>query len=166
MVRCCANGEPKATVPYDNYLSTVSDMVTAVGLVGLKTVIAGNPNISPEMVATFLSSPDGAAVLKNAVQSAIARSSLITAASPESTTLLAEQIIGRLVPTLQSTNNLTTLVGTTEQYGQVVSNFCSTPGMSVAQAQQTIPGLSSIQLYAVCVQESGLATEVQQMVNR
>jgi hypothetical protein len=162
----CANGEPRATVPYDNYLSTVSDMAAAVGLVGLKTMIAGNPSVSPEMVATFLSSPDGTAALKNAVQSAIARSSLIPVASPESTTLLAEQIIGRLAPTLQSTNNLTTLVGTTEQYGQVVSNFCSTPGMSVAQAQQTIPGLSSIQLYAVCVQESGLATEVQQMVNR
>lgn len=162
----CANGEPKAAIPYDNYLSTVSDVAAAVSLVGLKTVIAGNPNISPEMVVTFLTSPNGTAVLQNAVQTAIARSSLIPTASPESTTLLAEQIIGRLVPTLESTNNLTTLVGTTEQYGQVVSNFCSTPGMSVAQAQQTIPGLSSIQLYAVCVQESGLAEEVQQIVNR
>jgi len=162
----CANGEPKATVPYDNYLSTVSDVATAVSLVGLKTVIASNPNISPEMVVTFLTSPNGAAVLKNAVQSAIAQSSLIPTASPESTTLLAEQIISRLVPTLESTNNLTTLVGTTEQYGQVVSNFCSTPGMSVAQAQQTTPGLSPIQLYAVCVQESGLAEELQQIVNR
>lgn len=162
----CANGEPKATVPYDNYLSTVSDVATAVSLVGLKTVIASNPNISPEMVVTFLTSPNGTAVLKNAVQSAIARSSLTPTASPESTTLLANQIIGRLVPTLESTNNLTNLVGTTEQYGQVVSNFCSTPGMSVAQAQQTIPGLSPVQLYAVCVQESGLAEEVQQVVNR
>ncbi|NJR40852.1 MAG: hypothetical protein HC781_20940 [Leptolyngbyaceae cyanobacterium CSU_1_4] len=61
---------------------------------------------------------------------------------------------------------MTTLVGTTEQYGQVVSNFCSTPGMSITQAQQTIPGLSSIQLYAVCVQESGLAEELQQVVDR
>ncbi|MBW4516154.1 MAG: hypothetical protein KME11_13150 [Timaviella obliquedivisa GSE-PSE-MK23-08B] len=162
----CANGEPKAAVPYDNYLSTVSDVAAAVGLVGLKTVIAGNPSISPEMMVSFLTSPNGAATLKNAVQTAIARSSLIPIASPESTTLLADQIIGRLVPTLESTNNLTNLVGTTEQYGQVVSNFCSTPGMSITQAQQTIPGLSSVQLYAVCVQESGLADELQQVVNR
>lgn len=162
----CTNGEPKVAIAYDSYLDTVSDMAAAVGLVGLKTVIAGNPSVSPEMVVTFLTSPNGAGALKNAVQAAIARSSLLTAASPESTTLLADQIIGRLVPTLQSTNNLTNLVGTTEQYGQVVSNFCSTPGMSVAQAQQTIPGLSPIQLYAVCVQESGLAEELQQMVNR
>jgi hypothetical protein len=162
----CANGEPKAAIPYDNYLSTVSDVAAAVSLVGLKTVIAGNPSISPEMVVTFLTSPNGTTVLKDAVQTAIARSSLIPTASPESTTLLAEQIIGRLVPTLHSTNNLTNLVGTTEQYSQVVSNFCSTPGMSVTQAQQTIPGLSAIQLYAVCVQESGLAEEVQQVVNR
>lgn len=158
----CANGEPKAAIPYDNYLSTVSDVAAAVGLVGLKTMIAGNPSISPETVVTFLTSPNGTSALQNAVQTAIARSSLIPVTSPESTTLLANQIIGRLVPTLKSTNNLTTLVGTTEQYGQVVSNFCSIPGMSVAQAQQTIPGLSSIQLYAVCVQESGLAEEVQQ----
>jgi hypothetical protein len=162
----CANGETKAAIPYDNYLSTVSDVAAAVSLVGLKTVIASNPSISPEMVVTFLTSPNGTAVLKNAVQTAIVRSSIIPVASPESTTVLAEQIIGRLVPTLQSTNNLTNLVGTTEQYGQVVSNFCSTPGMSVVQAQQTIPGLSPIQLYAVCVQESGLAEEVQQVVNR
>jgi hypothetical protein len=162
----CAQGEPKVAIPYDNYLSTVSDMATAVSLVGLKTVISGNPSISPEMVVTFLTSPNGTMMLKNAVQTAIARSSLIPTASPESITLLSEQIIGRLVPTLHSTNNLTNLVGTTEQYGQVVSNFCTTPGMSVAQAQQTIPGLSPIQLYAVCVQESGLAEEVQQMVSR
>lgn len=161
----CTNGEPKAAIPYDSYLSTVSDVATAVSLVGLKTVITGNPSISPEMVVTFLTSPNGTAVLKNAVQTAIARSSLIPMASPESATLLADQIIGRLVPTLTSTNNLANLVGTTEQYSQVVSNFCKTPGMSVAQAQQTIPGLSPIQLYAVCVQESGLAEEVQQMVN-
>jgi hypothetical protein len=162
----CANGAPKEAVPYDSYLSTVTDMTTAVSLVGLKTVIATNPNVTPEMIVTFLSSPNGTAVLQGAVQSAIARSSLFPVASPESTTLLANQVIERLVPTLQSTNNLATLVGTTEQYGQVVSNFCSTPGMSVAQAQQTVPGLSPIQLYAVCVQESGLAEEVQQMVNR
>jgi hypothetical protein len=162
----CANGEPKTAVPYDSYLSTVTDMTTAVSLVGLKTVIATNPNVTPEMIVTFLSSPNGVAVLQGAVQSAIAQSSLFPAASPESTTLLANQVIERLVPTMQSTNNLASLVGTTEQYGQVVSNFCSTPGMSIAQAQQTIPGLSPVQLYAVCVQESGLAEEVQQMVNR
>jgi hypothetical protein len=162
----CANGETRAEVPYDSYLTTVSDMAAAVSLVGLKTVIAGNPSLSPETVVTFLSSPNGTVMLRGAVQNAIARSSLLPTASPESTTLLADQVIGRLVPTMQSTNNLTDLVGTTEQYGQVVSNFCSLPGMSVAQAQQTIPGLSPIQLYAVCVQESGLATEVQQMVNR
>jgi hypothetical protein len=162
----CANGETLAQIPYDGYLTTVSDMAAAVSLVGLRTVISSNSNVTPEQVITFLSSPDGSTLLRGAVQNAIARSSLLPSASTESTTLLADQVIGRLVPTMQSTNNLADLVGNTEQYGQVVSNFCNLPGMSVAQAQQTIPGLSPIQLYAVCVQESGLAAEVQQRVNR
>jgi hypothetical protein len=47
----------------------------------------------------------------------------------------------------------------------VVDNFCTAPGMSVDQAQQQTPGLTSIQLYAICVQESGMADEMLQLVN-
>jgi hypothetical protein len=162
----CANGEAQANTPYDNYLTTVADVMAAMSLVGLKTVMASNPNVTPEMMVTFLSSPNGSTMLRSGLQSAIARSQFLPTESTESIKILVEQVLGRLVPTMQSTNNLTQLVGTTEQYGQVVSSFCTTPGMSIAQAQQTIPGLSSIQLYAVCVQESGLAQEVQQAVNR
>jgi hypothetical protein len=162
----CANGETRAEIPYDTYLTTVSDMAAAVSLVGLRTVISTNSGVSADRVVNFLASPDGTALLQKAVQNAIARSSLLPVSSGESATLLADQVIGRLVPTMQSTNNLVDLVGTTEQYGQVVTNFCNLPGMSVAEAQQAVPGLSPIQLYAVCVQESGLAAEVQQRVNR
>ncbi len=161
----CADGVTQP-VAYDTYLSTISDMAAAVSLVGLRTVLTNNANVSSEQVITFLSSPDGTTLLRDAVQRAMSRSNLLPVASPESATVLTDQVVGRLVPTMQSTDNLANLVGTTEQYSQVVSNFCNLPGMSVAEAQQAIPGLSPIQLYAICVQESGLAAEVQQQFNR
>ncbi|NJR38970.1 MAG: hypothetical protein HC781_09215 [Leptolyngbyaceae cyanobacterium CSU_1_4] len=125
----CANGEPKATIPYDNYLNTVSDVAAAVGLVGLKTVITGNPSVSPEMMVTFLTSPNGIEALKNAVQTAIARSSLIPIASPESTTVLAEQIIGRLHSSGNPANR---------------SSSCISAGCRPSRIASTISGASSV----------------------
>jgi hypothetical protein len=162
----CTNGKPQAAISYDLYLGTLSDMMAAAILVSLKPMLTTNPGISPDRIAAVLTSPSSRAGLQSMLESAIARTNLLPVASPESTSLLVNQVIERLAPTLQTTNNLETLVGTTEQYGQVVSNFCSTPGMSVAQAQAKIPGLSPVQLYAVCLQESGLAEEIQQLNRR
>lgn len=158
----CSNGASVENLSYQSYVDTTSSFLAASSLVGLRAAIVSNPQIRPEQLIAALESPDGAAALQNAIAAAIHRTGLV-AGAPESSGRLTQAVVGRLLPTIAATDNLQTLLGTTEQYRQVVSRFCTAPGMSVAEAQQSLPGLSPIQLYAICVQESGLADQVMQL---
>jgi hypothetical protein len=161
----CGDGSSQPEVSYTSYLDTISDILAASGLVGFRTVVEADPRVTPEMLVTVFSTPQGTATFYDAIQSGIVQSQLLPADAEDSTALLTNEVVEKLRNNLQSSANLEELLGTTEQYTQVVNNFCTAPGMSVEQAQQQIPGLNSIQLYAICVQESGLADEMLQLVN-
>ncbi|MBD2463005.1 hypothetical protein H6G89_18350 [Oscillatoria sp. FACHB-1407] len=160
----CGNGTTDNTVTYSDYVNTVSDILAASGLVGFRTVIASNPRINPQMISTFLSDPQGTAILRQTVQTAITQSQLLPAEATQSNAILTEQVMERLVPSLQNPTVLDGLLGSEEQYTQVVSNFCTAPGMSVSEAKAIVPDLSSIQLYAICIHESGVTDEALQMM--
>lgn len=160
----CGDGST-ASVPYAAYVNTVSDVLTASSLVGFRTVLQSNSGVSPEMLRMFLNSPQGAVVLRQAVQSAITQSELLPATATESTNILADAVMTRLLPSLQDPTTLDTLLGTPEQYSQVVREFCTAPGMSVEQAKSRLP-LNELQLYAICIQESGVADEVLRLGGR
>ncbi|MBD1869881.1 hypothetical protein H6F95_21770 [Cyanobacteria bacterium FACHB-471] len=161
----CGDGSSQPEVSYTSYLDTISDILAASGLVGFRTVVEADPRVTPEMLVTVFSNPQGTATFYNAIQSVIVQSQLLPADAEDSTALLANEVVGKLRNSLQSPANLEGLLGTAEQYAQVVGNFCTAPGMSVDQARQQTPGLTSIQLYAICVQESGMADEMLQLVN-
>lgn len=159
----CGDGST-ASVPYAAYVTTVSDVLTASSLVGFRAVLQSN-SVSPAMLRMFLESPQGAIVLRQAVQSAITQSELLPATATESTNILTDAVLTRLLPSLQDPTTLDTLLGTTEQYNQVVQEFCTAPGMSIEQAKSRLP-LNELQLYAICIQESGVADEVLRLSGR
>jgi hypothetical protein len=159
----CGDGVT-APVEYERYLTTVSDFMTAGVLVGFRSAIEADPRITPGLLVAVLATPEGTTAIRGATETAIARSNLITS-TPESVSLLTDEVMNRLLPAFQATNNLETLLGTQEQYALVVQNFCNAPGLSLDQAQQMIPGLIPIQLYAICIQESGVVENLQQQSN-
>jgi hypothetical protein len=161
----CGDGSSEPGVAYADYLDTVSDLLTASSLVAFRTAMGADPRVTPEMLAIVFLSPEGAATMSQAVETAIVQNQLLPPDAEESTALLADEVVSKLQNSFQNLAVLEGLLGTDEQYAQVVSNFCTAPGMSVDQAQRQIPGLSSIQLYAICVQESGIADEVLQLIN-
>ncbi|WP_448602332.1 hypothetical protein [Thermoleptolyngbya sp.] len=160
----CGDGST-VSVPYAAYVTTVSDVLTASSLVGFRAVLQSNAGVSPAMLRMFLNSPQGAIVLRQAVQSAITQSELLPATATESTNILTDAVLTRLLPSLQDPTTLDTLLGTTEQYNQVVREFCTAPGMSIDQAKSRLP-LNELQLYAICIQESGVADEVLRLGGR
>lgn len=159
----CVDGSTAATVAYADYLDTVSNVLAASLLVGVKTAMATDARITPEMLVAYLASSQGDTMLRQGIQTAITQNRLLPANAPQSVSLLTDAVMTRLAPSLQTPDTFSTLLGTTEQYSQVVSNFCTPPGMPVAQAQSAVPGLNPIQLYAICIQESGVASEILRM---
>ena len=156
----CGDGSPEATVAYSNYIETVSDILAASSLVGFRAVLQADPRLTPELLRTAFSSPEGVQLLRSAIQVAITQSDFLPATATESTTILADSVLERLRASLQDSSALTTLLGTPDQYSSVVDQFCLAPGMSVEQAKTAVPELNSLQLYAICIQESGVASEV------
>jgi hypothetical protein len=159
----CADGSPNSAVTYADYLTTISDILAASVLVGVRAAMANDPRITPEMVTAFLASSQGSSTLRGGIQAAIMQNQLLPADQPESVALLTDTVITRVTPTLQDPAGLDMLFGTSEQYSQVVDSFCTPPGMSVSQVQALLPDVSSIQLYAICVQESGITEEILRM---
>jgi hypothetical protein len=157
----CGDSSAKTSIAYTRYLSTLADLMAASTLLGMRVAFMSNQQIKPEMVAQLLSSPESAAPIRNALTGVFGQVGILSTKSPTSASLLADEVIKRLLPTVQSTNNLTTLLGTPEQYDLVVSQFCKAPGTSLEQVQQTVTGMTSPQIYAVCLQEAGLADELQ-----
>jgi hypothetical protein len=159
----CGDGSSVPNVAYADYVDTVSNILAASVLVGMKTAIANEPRITPEVVVNFLSTSQGVETLRNGIETAITQNQLVPADSTQSVKLLTDAVIQQLTPILTPTT-LDTLLGTPEQSGQIVSNFCTAPGTSVPQALTLVPGLTPIQLYAICIQESGITDEVLRML--
>jgi hypothetical protein len=126
----------------------------------MRVAFLSDPRLKPEMAAQLLSSPQSAAPLRNALTDLLGKVGILSTQSPTSPSLLADEVMKRLLPAVQSTDNLTTLLGAPEQYSQVVSQFCKAPGTSLEKIQQAV-AMSSPQIYAVCLQEAGLADELQ-----
>ncbi len=156
----CGNGSLAPDIAYTQYLSTLSDLMAASTLLGMRVAFSSDPRLKPEMATQLLSNPQSAAPLRNALTDLLGKVGILSVKSPTSPGLLADEVMKRLLPTVQSTNNLTTLLGTSEQYSQVVNQFCKSPGTSLEQIQQTV-AMDSPQIYAVCLQEAGLADELQ-----
>ncbi|MBD1912895.1 MULTISPECIES: hypothetical protein [unclassified Leptolyngbya] len=154
----CQDGSVVEGVTYNNYLSTVADVMAASTLVGLRTAMDADPRLTPQVLATFVNTDQGSQLLQNIVQSAIVQGGLQPGDRLESAAVLTDAVVLRLVDNLQDPTRLNSLLGTPEQYTQTVGQFCASPGMDIAAAQQQI-GLDAIQLYAVCIEESGTMQE-------
>lgn len=154
----CGDGTVQAEIPLQTYLNTTSDFLAASALLGLRQQMADTPQLTPEQLYAILSTSEGKSMIRDVVIAALVQSGTI-AANSDDATLLSNQVMDKLLPTMEQTNNLQTLLGTDAQYKQIVQSFCTAPGMSIEQAQQQT-ALSSVQLYAICIQESGLLNEM------
>ncbi|MGF1499415.1 MAG: hypothetical protein ACFB8W_21710 [Elainellaceae cyanobacterium] len=161
----CSDGTADSSVAFADYVATTADILTASSLVGFHTVIEADPRISPAMIVNFLAAPQGMEMLRTAIQSAIAQSQLIPSQSEASTALLTEEVLNRLVATLSNPTQLETLLGTPDQQAIVLNNFCGASGQSVEQVRSLVPDLSSVQLYSICIEASGIAGEALRLLN-
>lgn len=159
----CQDGSTVEGVTYNSYLSTVADVMTASTLVGLRTAMDADPRLTPQVLSMFVGTDQGSQLLQNIVQTAIVQSGLQPVDQTESAAVLTDAVVARLVNNLQDPARLDNLLGTPQQYTQAVNEFCMAPGMDVNTAQQQI-GLDTVQLYAVCIEESGTAQEALQQL--
>lgn len=160
----CGDRTAESDVPYADYLTTVSDILVASSLVGFRTVMQTDVRVTPEVLSSFLASTQGQDLLRTTVQSAIAQSNLIPETATDSNGVLTDAVVARLIPELLDPTTFSTLTGTPEQYSEVVKSFCTAPGVPVEEIAQRVPELDSIQFYAICIEESGIADEVLRMI--
>ncbi|MEP0870935.1 hypothetical protein NDA01_14095 [Trichocoleus desertorum AS-A10] len=162
----CANGTRNSPVQFNEYVSTVSDFLSASFLVGVRAALQSYPGAQMDMVTSYLATPDGKASLQDALTNAITTSGLVPQSSQKSVSFLVNRVMQRSLPILQNTNKFSNLLGSTEQYRKVANNFCKPPGMTVEKARTLVPQLDAVQIYAICVQESGLSDEVQKEIQQ
>nr|WP_290226763.1 hypothetical protein [Trichocoleus desertorum] len=162
----CANGSRNSAVRFNEYVSTVSDFLSASFLVGVRAALNSYPGAQMDMVTSYLATADGKASLQEALTNAITTSGLVPPTSQKSVTLLVDRVMQRSLPILQSTGKFNNLFGSTEQYRQVADKFCKPPGLTIEQAKGLVPQLDTVQIYAICVQESGLSDEVQREIQQ
>ncbi len=160
----CGDGSSQPAIFYSDYLDTVSDLLTASSLVGLQTVMRNDPRVTPEVLSFFAATEQGSQLLRTAVQTAIVRSGLQSPEASASADVLADAVVARLSPNVQDPQRFETLLGTSEQYEQVVAQFCTAPGLSAESARAEFPELDMLQLYAICIDQSGIADEALQML--
>ncbi|NJN86559.1 MAG: hypothetical protein HC881_09905 [Leptolyngbyaceae cyanobacterium SL_7_1] len=159
----CADGT-HATVTHRAYINTVSDVFAASAMVGFQVAMQLYPQITPQMVTLFLENPETIGVMRQMIEATVIQNAFLPGEATQSTDILVDAVMNRIQTTLQDESYLLNLLGTPAQYEQVVASFCTAPGMSVEEATAIVP-LDSIQLYAICIQESGLAGEMLQLMN-
>ncbi|MDW8201142.1 MAG: hypothetical protein RML75_08035 [Cyanobacteriota bacterium SKYGB_h_bin112] len=155
----CGDQSRNSPVQYQAYVATLSDLLSGMGLAGIRSYMQANPQVSPRFVAAIARTPNGTRLVRDEVRKALADSAIVAGESP-SVNLLTDQVLQRALPILRNPAALQSLYGTSSQYRQVVQTFCTPPGTSVEQLKSAIPQLNSVQLYAICVKESGLADEI------
>lgn len=153
----CGDGFRNSAVQFTNYMNISSDFLAAAFLVGFRTAYKNDRNLTPQQQAEILalfSTPSGTTFIRQALEQNLVESNMISKGSTRSLSLLVNSILQRSLPILKNSNNLENLFGTPNQYKLVVEKFCTLPGISVPQAKM-LSKLNSIQLYAICIQESG-----------
>lgn len=153
----CGDGSVMEGISYEDYLAIVGDVMVASTLAGMRVAIVEDPRLTPEILASFVTTAEGQQMMQSIVQSAILESGLQLPDRPASAQILSEWVATGLIDNLSNPTRLDNLLGPTEQYPEVVDQFCTAPGMSVDEALQAFPQHDSIQLYSVCIEESGLA---------
>lgn len=156
----CGDRSRTSPVQFNEYVNTLSDILAAGGLIGFRTALLSDPRVTPQMISTALNTGQGSALLRRLLEQGFSGLNLVYQGSTESVSFLTDRVMQRFIPLLKTPNSLQNLLGTPSQYSQVVENFCNPPGMSIRQARALVPGLSSVQMYAICVQESGLTDEM------
>lgn len=155
----CGDGSVAEGIGYDAYLTIVENVMVASTLAGMRTAMAQEPRLTPETLAVFVTTTEGRQMMQSIVQSAILESGLQMADRPASAQILTDRVATALIANLSDPDRLNTILGPTDQYGQVVEQFCTAPGMSINEALQTFPQHDSVQLFSVCIQESGLVND-------
>jgi hypothetical protein len=159
----CGNGFRDSSVKFNDFLNTFSDLMAGAFVVGMRTAYINDNKLTREQKAQMLAmfvSPSGTAMIQRLLEQQLANLPLLPKNSARSPAVLASNIVQRVVPILQNQNNFENFLGTPQQQQVVKEKFCTPPGMPISQAQKLVPGFSSIQLYAVCVQGSGVADRV------
>lgn len=156
----CGDGSFVQGVTYMDYLATVSELMAASTLIGMQSAIANDPRLTPEIMAMFVVSEQGTQLLENVVQTAIVQSGLQPADQPSESGPLSQEVVSLLIENLSDPDRLSNLLGTPDQQPQVVAQFCTAPGMSIDAAKQQFPTLDSVQLFAICIHESGAVDEL------
>ncbi len=166
----CGNGWRKSPVKFTSYVNTLTDFETAGLLLGFQAGVKSSPNYKPELLTTFMNSFEASGKLRQAVQSfvtvAVVKPGLLPKGSTQSASFLTDRILQRSRPFLQNSTKFENLLGTSDEYVAITNNFCAAPGMSAAQAKKLAPNLDSVQMYAICFQEAGIADEITQEVGR
>lgn len=153
----CGDGSVMEGISYEDYMETVGDVMVASTLTGMRVAVNDDPRLTPDVLAVFALTPEGQQMMQSIVQSAILQSGLQSPNRPESTQILSDRVATGLLTNLSDPTRLGNLLGPMDQYSQVVDQFCTAPGMSVDNALQAFPQHDSVQLYSVCIHESGLA---------
>ena len=166
----CGNGWRKSPVKFTSYVNTLTDFETAGLLLGFQAGVKSSPNYKPELLTTFMNSFEASGNLRQAVQGfvtvAVVRPGILPKGSTQSASFLMDRILQRSRPFLQNSTKFENLTGTSDEYGVIAENFCTAPGMTTAQAKKFAPNLDSVQMFAICFQESGIADAITQGVSR
>ncbi len=166
----CGNGWRKSPVKFTTYVSTLTDFETAGLLLGFQVGVKSNANYKPEMLTTVVNSLEASGKLRQLVQGFVAitavKPGLLPKGSTQSASYLADRILQRSRPFLQNPTKFENLIGTPDEYAAVTSNFCTAPGMSTTQTKKIVPTLDSVQMFAICFQEAGIAEAIAQGMNR
>ncbi len=154
----CNNGWRKSPINYTSYVNTASDFLAASylsgTLVGIQQLMQEHSELSPEKLMAYFNSPEFIEQVRQSVGKDVLKQGSRTSAK-----ILADRVFQKMQPMLQSYEKLKTLIPTGANYTRIAENFCPPPGMSMEQARALVPGLSSVQIYAVCLQDSGLLNE-------
>jgi hypothetical protein len=160
----CGDGSTLTEISTDAYIETMSDFWAASLLVGLHTAFRENPAISPLMLSS-LSTDQGIGLLESILTYGIDRTQFLSDHPNNSPEPLIAAIVEKLLPVFQNPQQLDTLLGEAEQTDQVITTFCTAPGISLDAAQIQFPDLATLQLYAICIDASGLSEEMLRLVN-
>lgn len=163
----CRRGDRRSLIPFREYLTTVSDFLSAAFLVGTRLALKESPQVKPDDLRKTMATVEGQNLLKQLLTTAATSSNpSLAQGSQRSVDVVVKEVLLRTKPFLQNPATLETLLGNPRQYTQVVQRFCMSPGMSVPEAQVAVPGLSAIQLYSICIQESDVSKKVTQPPKR
>ena len=157
----CGNGWRKSPIKFTTYVSTLTDLHSAAFLLAFRAGIKSNPNYKPELLTSITNYAETDGKLRKLVQAYVVevavKSGVLPKGSTRSASFLTDRILQRSRPFLKNSAKFENLIGTSDEYAAITSNFCTAPGMSTAQAKKLAPNLDSMQMFAICFQEAGLA---------